>query len=203
MEQINNNGLESLVWIANHYQKNVTVGQLAHAIGLQSHSPTDWELKQCAHTLGYETQATLLTIHQLANIPLPALICINDNWHILTYQQELKLINPITLESVQWESVNITEITQLNVLLIKEQLEIEQKKKFGFAWFIPSIIRQRFKLKNVFILAAIVQLFALISPLLFQNLIDKVLVGRSLANLHILALGILAIAIAEPIVSHP
>ncbi|MGJ3354401.1 type I secretion system permease/ATPase [Providencia sp. Je.9.19] len=201
MEQINNNGLEALVWIANHFQKNVTVDQLTHAIGMQSYSPTDWELKQCAHTLGYETQSVLLTQLQLADIPLPALICIDSTWFILTHNQELNLVNPKTFESAQWQNTDITPETQFNVLLIKEQLEIEQKRAFGFSWFIPSIFRQRFKLKNVFILAAIVQLFALISPLLFQNLIDKVLVGRSLANLHILALGILAIAIAEPVYS--
>lgn len=60
-------------------------------------------------------------------------------------------------------------------------------------------MRQTAKLRNIFILSAVIQLFALVSPLLFQNLIDKVLVGRSLSNLHIIALAIFAIAIAEPL----
>ncbi|MEY0747265.1 ABC transporter transmembrane domain-containing protein, partial [Escherichia coli] len=88
---------------------------------------------------------------------------------------------------------------EFDIVLIKEQLEPEQKKTFGFSWFIPSILRQHVKLRNIFILSAIIQLFALISPLLFQNLIDKVLVGRSLSNLHVIALAIFAIAVAEPI----
>ncbi|BBG61759.1 Alpha-hemolysin translocation ATP-binding protein HlyB [Providencia rustigianii] len=198
MEAINNHGLEALVWIANHYQKNVTKEQLMHAIGMQTISPTDLELRECAQVIGYETQQVSLTYQQLAQIPLPALIFIDQQWHILTQNQPLTVMSAQGSEIVQWQDNNQLEYP---VLLIKEQLEPEQKRAFGIGWFIPSIIRQRFKLKNIFILAAIVQLFALISPLLFQNLIDKVLVGRSLPNLHILALGILAIAIAEPIYS--
>ncbi|MTC61656.1 type I secretion system permease/ATPase [Providencia rustigianii] len=198
MEAINNHGLEALVWIANHYQKNVTKEQLMHAIGMQTISPTDLELRECAQVIGYETQQVSLTYQQLAQIPLPALIFIDQQWHILTQNQPLTVMSAQGGKIVQWQDNNQLEYP---VLLIKEQLEPEQKRAFGIGWFIPSIIRQRFKLKNIFILAAIVQLFALISPLLFQNLIDKVLVGRSLPNLHILALAILAIAIAEPIYS--
>ncbi len=198
MEQRNNNGLEALVWIANHFQKNITQGQLMHAIGMQGDSPTDLELRECAQIIGYETQHVSLTQQQMQNIPLPALILINQRWHIITQNSPFTVITPQGDSVEPWDnSVDV----HYSVILIKEQLETEQKRAFGISWFIPSIIRQRFKLKNVFILAAIVQLFALISPLLFQNLIDKVLVGRSLPNLHILALGILAIAIAEPIYS--
>ncbi len=171
MEAINNHGLEALVWIANHYQKNVTKEQLMHAIGMQTISPTDLELRECAQVIGYETQQVSLTYQQLAQIPLPALIFIDQQWHILTQNQPLTVMSAQGSEIVQWQDNNQLEYP---VLLIKEQLEPEQKRAFGIGWFIPSIIRQRFKLKNIFILAAIVQLFALISPLLFQNLIDKV-----------------------------
>ena len=201
MEQINNNGLESLVWMANHFQKNVTVDQLMHAIGMQTSSPCDWELRECAHSLGYETQSVFLTQQQLNNIPLPALIYLDEVWYILTKKSGLILINPKNNTHSQWQNANFAPEIQFHILLIKEQIEVEQKRSFGFSWFIPSIFRQRFKLRNIFILAAIVQLFALISPLLFQNLIDKVLVGRSLTNLHVIALAILAVAIAEPIYS--
>ncbi|MBG5881534.1 type I secretion system permease/ATPase [Providencia alcalifaciens] len=198
MEQQNNNGLEALIWIANHFQKNVTQEQLMHAIGMQNDSPTDFEIRQCAQIIGYETELISLTRQQMQDIPLPALVLINQRWHIITQNSPLTVISPKGDGEESWD-----KSTEYNysVILIKEQLEKEQKRAFGISWFIPSIIRQRFKLKNVFILAAIVQFFALVSPLLFQNLIDKVLVGRSLPNLHVIALGILAIAIAEPVYS--
>ncbi|ENU1228529.1 type I secretion system permease/ATPase [Providencia rettgeri] len=199
MEQLNNHGLDALVWVAKYYQNTVSSDQLRHAIGMQTLSPTEWEIRECAHTLGYETELITAQYAQLSTLPLPALIYIDGFWQVISQENELVLINPI---NDKWEPIHnygTLPDTEIDVLLIKEQLESEQKKAFGFSWFIPSIFRQHVKLRNIFILSAIIQLFALISPLLFQNLIDKVLVGRSLSNLHVIALAIFAIAVAEPI----
>ena len=199
MEQLNNHGLDALVWVAKYYQNNVSSDQLRHAIGMQTLSPTEWEIRECAHTLGYETELITARYTQLITLPLPALIYIDGFWQVISQENELILINPTNEERKPiYNSIGHQE-TEYDVLLIKEQLEPEQKKAFGFSWFIPSILRQHVKLRNIFILSAIIQLFALISPLLFQNLIDKVLVGRSLSNLHVIALAIFAIAVAEPV----
>lgn len=199
MEQINNHGLDALVWMANYYHKNVSADQLRHAIGMQNTSPTDWEMRECAHMLGYETELVALPYSKLEHIPLPALAYIKGTWQVLHREKELILIDPVGNQQHAILDAEVEQHTELDILLFKEQLEPEQKKAFGFSWFIPSIMRQTAKLRNIFILSAVIQLFALVSPLLFQNLIDKVLVGRSLSNLHIIALAIFAIAIAEPL----
>ncbi|MBG5926165.1 type I secretion system permease/ATPase [Providencia rettgeri] len=199
MEQLNNHGLDALVWVAKYYQNNVSSDQLRHAIGMQTLSPTEWEIRECAQTLGYETELIAAQYTQLSTLPLPALIYINGFWQVISQENELVLINPTNDEREPIYNSIGHQQAKFDVLLIKEQLEPEQKKTFGFSWFIPSILRQHVKLRNIFILSAIIQLFALINPLLFQNLIDKVLVGRSLSNLHVIALAIFAIAVAEPI----
>ncbi|EMX6285639.1 type I secretion system permease/ATPase [Providencia sp. PROV257] len=199
MEQFNNHGLDALVWVAKYYQNNVSSDQLRHAIGMQTLSPTEWEIRECAHTLGYETKLIAVQYTQLKTLPLPALIYIDGFWQVINQENELIIINPTNEERKPIHNSIGHQETEYDVLLIKEQLEPEQKKAFGFSWFIPSVLRQHVKLRNIFILSAIIQLFALISPLLFQNLIDKVLVGRSLSNLHVIALAIFAIAVAEPI----
>ena len=198
MEQMNNNGLEAIVWIANYYKKNVTKEQLRHAIGLQATLPTEWDIRECAHTLGYETELISLSHSQLNSLPLPALVYFEGMWKILDSKNEIVLINPENNEQQAIHDITFNTHAQLDVLLIKEQQETEQKKAFGFGWFIPSIMRQYCKLRNIFILSAVIQLFALISPLLFQNLVDKVLVGRSISNLHVIAIAIFAIAVMEP-----
>lgn len=201
MEKIDNNyGLEALIWVANHYQKSLTKDQLMHAIGMSTTSPTDWELRECAHITGYETELIKFNKQQLASLPLPALIEVHGCWFILSKESDntLILIHPISNKIEHLDNL-LSTTDNVKALLIKEQFEIEQKKKFGISWFIPSILRQRSQLKNIFILAAVVQLFALINPLFFQNVIDKVLVGRSIDSLHVLAIGIISIAFAEPL----
>ena len=49
---------------------------------------------------------------------------------------------------------------------------------FGFRWFLPSIWRYRKPLAHVLIASLFVQIFALITPLFFQIVVDKVLVHK-------------------------
>jgi subfamily B ATP-binding cassette protein HlyB/CyaB len=54
-------------------------------------------------------------------------------------------------------------------------------------------------LTEVVVASFFLQLFALISPLFFQVVIDKVLVHRSLSTLEVLVIGLVAIAAFETI----
>ena len=65
---------------------------------------------------------------------------------------------------------------------------------FGFRWFLPSIWRYRKPLAQVLIASLVVQLFALATPLLFQVIIDKVLVHKGFSTLAVIALGLAGIA---------
>lgn len=84
MEQLNNHGLDALVWVAKYYQNNVSSDQLRHAIGMQTLSPTEWEIRECAQTLGYETELIAAQYTQLSTLPLPALIYINGFWQVIS-----------------------------------------------------------------------------------------------------------------------
>ena len=51
-------------------------------------------------------------------------------------------------------------------------------KTFGFRWFLPSILRYRKPLAHVVVASLFVQIFALVTPLFFQLVVDKVLVHK-------------------------
>ena len=70
---------------------------------------------------------------------------------------------------------------------------------FGFAWFLPAIAKYRWFLGEVLLTSLGLQIFALVTPLFFQVVIDKVLVHRGLTTLHVLAVGMLALAVFEAI----
>jgi len=69
--------------------------------------------------------------------------------------------------------------------------------KFGLSWFIPSIVKYKKYLGDVLIASFFVQLFALVTPLFFQVVVDKVLVHRGLTTLDILAVGLLVVSIFD------
>ncbi len=57
-------------------------------------------------------------------------------------------------------------------------------------------------LGEVLIASFFLQVFALISPLFFQVVIDKVLVHRGLSTLDVLILGLVAIGVFETVQPH-
>lgn len=69
--------------------------------------------------------------------------------------------------------------------------------RFDFSWFIPAILKYRKLFYEVLIASLFLQLFALVTPLFFQVVIDKVLVHKGLTTLHILAIGLLTLAVFE------
>src|SRR5262249_36011169 len=68
---------------------------------------------------------------------------------------------------------------------------------FGFRWFLPSIWRYRKPLSQILIASLIVQVFALATPLLFQVIIDKVLVHKGFSTLTVIAIGLAGIPVVD------
>ncbi|MCO7049142.1 type I secretion system permease/ATPase, partial [Proteus terrae] len=87
----------------------------------------------------------------------------------------------------------------LNTLLLITKEPSPLSAKFDFRWFIPSLLRQKNALLFIFILACCCQLFALVGPLIFEIMIDKVLTGRNLSNLHLFGYLLILIAVTEPL----
>ena len=72
-------------------------------------------------------------------------------------------------------------------------------RRFDITWFLGAIHKYRHLLSEVLIASFFLQLFALVSPLFFQVVIDKVLVHRSLSTLDVLVIGLVAISLFETV----
>ena len=68
---------------------------------------------------------------------------------------------------------------------------------FGFWWFLPSLARYKTPLFHVLLASLFVQLFALLTPLFFQVIVDKVLNYRSYSTLTVLIVGLAVIGIFD------
>ena len=66
---------------------------------------------------------------------------------------------------------------------------------FDITWFLGAIYKYRRLLSEVLVASFFLQLFALVSPLFFQVVIDKVLAHRSMSTLDVLAIGLLGISV--------
>ena len=85
----------------------------------------------------------------------------------------------------------LSEFGGLVYLVKSKQSALASLAKFDFSWFIPAIIRYRKELAFVVILSLATQLIALLTPLFFQVVTDKVLVHNANTTLNVFALGLL------------
>ena len=75
-------------------------------------------------------------------------------------------------------------------------------ESFGFHWFWPSIWRYRKPIGHVLLASLVVQIFALISPLFFQVVIDKVLSHRSYSTLFVIVIGLALIGLFDVLLQY-
>jgi subfamily B ATP-binding cassette protein HlyB/CyaB len=73
--------------------------------------------------------------------------------------------------------------------------------RFDFTWFIPAIVKYRKLVGEALVASLALQLFALVTPLFFQVVVDKVLVHKGLSTLTVIAVGLLATVVFESTLS--
>lgn len=73
--------------------------------------------------------------------------------------------------------------------------------RFGIGWFWLSLRKYRGLMGEVLLASLFVQVFALVTPLVFQVVIDKVLTQHALTTLDVLVVALVGLAIFEAVLS--
>ncbi|MBL0462189.1 type I secretion system permease/ATPase [Aeromonas dhakensis] len=198
-----NGALAALTHAAHQLMLTADADQLAHALGCDL-APPDLTVREAAAHLGLRSALSQGPGCPLAALPLPALLKRDGRWYTITAITAItpagwQLFDPASGTSSLQPLPSQAEAAQWHFLLLAQQDLTPAEVKFGLGWFSPAVLRQQKQLRDVFCFAILLQLIALASPLLFENIIDKVLVGRSLGSLHVLALAMVALACAEPL----
>jgi subfamily B ATP-binding cassette protein HlyB/CyaB len=85
------------------------------------------------------------------------------------------------------------------ILMTRRAALLDLSRGFDITWFLGAIHKYRRVLSEVLVASFFLQLFALVSPMFFQVVIDKVLVHRSLSTLDVLLIGLVGISAFETI----
>lgn len=72
---------------------------------------------------------------------------------------------------------------------------------FGFSWFIPTILKFKSGFITVLIAILVMQLLGLLTPVMIQAVVDKVLSNKVMSTLQVLSIGIGLVYIFEMILS--
>ncbi|MDU6377585.1 MAG: ABC transporter transmembrane domain-containing protein, partial [Bradyrhizobium sp.] len=88
------------------------------------------------------------------------------------------------------------------LILIAKRAELsDTARRFNLGWFVSAIGKYRRILIEVLLASFVIQLFGLATPMIFQVVIDKVLVHRGLSTLEVMVAGLALIALFEAVLS--
>jgi subfamily B ATP-binding cassette protein HlyB/CyaB len=178
---------------------------LLHDLGRSANDPLAIsDLLLAAKRLGLRARRVDTTTDRLLLTPLPALARLHDGSYVVLAQcdsqrvlfqsfaegaEQRPVIEPLTAFAEHWSG---------ELVLITSRASLAgELAKFDFSWFIPSLVKHRKLLGEVLMVSAFLQLFALVSPLFFQVVMDKVLVHRGTSTLDVLVVGLVVVMLFE------
>lgn len=196
-------GLQCLITIATYYRIPTDKKNLIHNLAMEGKTFTDIELLRAAKLLKIKAKSAIISSDKLWKMTFPAMLKTSDGYLLILKADKEKCLIIDEKRDIPhiMEIRKLCEIWNGNILLFVPRTIQNRDVKFGFKWFIPTIIKYKKPLLEVLISALMMQVLALLSPLITQSVIDKVLVHNSLSTLDVLAIGLLLITIFETILS--
>lgn len=197
--------LQGLVLLAQFHGIAADATQLAHEFGRTGEHFDEPALLLAARKIGLKAKvvAQPLARMAMANLPAVALVADGDSFIVAKVNGDQVLIHDLVQERPRAISK-----TEFEVLYVGRLLQVASRAsvlgdlaKFDFSWFIPAVVKYRKLLLEVFIVSFFIQMFALVTPLFYQVVMDKVLVHRGLTTLDVIAIGLGSMAVFDVVLS--
>ena len=206
--------VKSLVLVAQYHHIAAEESQLRHQYATHGQYFDDRDLLNGAKGLGFKARKVSFSFSQLNNSLLPAIAKTQNNHYFVIakisaspktsavgdHSHSVKALvffpneqSPRKISRQELEDLWAGEL----FLLSKKSIIPESVREFDLTWFIPSLIKYRKLFADVLLASFFLQLFALVTPLFFQVVMDKVLVHRGLSTLDVLAVGFFVVVVFE------
>ncbi|WP_448032971.1 type I secretion system permease/ATPase [Bradyrhizobium liaoningense] len=193
-------GLIALVMMLRFNGLAVDPERIRHQFGTIIRVP---EILRCAKELGLKARLVRTNWSRLARLPMPALAILREDRFLIfgkATEERVIALEPGRPQPVMMSRMELEAVWDGVVILMTRRASLSDlARRFDITWFLGAIRKYRRLLLEVLAASFCLQLFALVSPLFFQVIIDKVLVHRSMSTLDVLAIGLVATAVFETI----
>jgi subfamily B ATP-binding cassette protein HlyB/CyaB len=194
-------GLSILVTLLRFHGIGADPEQIRHRFGAASISTT--EMLRCAKEFGLKASMRATRWSRLARTPLPGIITLRDGGFLLLGKvsaDEALVQSPLSPGPVLMSKAALEAAWDGRIVLMTRRAGLtDLAQRFDIGWFLRAMHKYRGLLGEVLIASFFLQVFALVTPLFFQVVIDKVLVHRGLTTLDVLIIGLAAISIFESV----
>lgn len=196
--------LVSFIAVAKVNNVPLTEDQLNHHFSLNEQDIDENSILYLSKKVGLKSKATSLSIAKLQDLSLPALVGLKDGGFVVLARvdrESVTIYDPVvgTPEEISFEKFE--EIWTGRIILVKNKDLRYQRIKFGIKWFLPTIFKYKKAFLDVLLAAFTIQILGLVSPLVTQAVIDKVLSHKAYNTLKVLMIGLIIIIIFETLMS--
>jgi ATP-binding cassette, subfamily B, bacterial HlyB/CyaB len=196
-------GLECLVMLARFHGVALDPMQIRHEFALGFNPANEVILLAIAKRAGLKARSFKSSIDRIESIALPVIAKgVNGSAFIIAAIDKAvtggkALIQDPTQpapESLTFEQLASRWDGQV-IAITPRGISARGMRKFDFTWFIPALVKHRKLIGEVLIASFFVQMVALVTPLFFQVVMDKVLVNQAISTLTIVCLGLLIVSV--------
>ncbi|MBR1254960.1 type I secretion system permease/ATPase [Bradyrhizobium sp. AUGA SZCCT0240] len=176
-------------------------GQIRHRVGAAGVGVT--EILRCAKEFGLKARVQKTSWSRLAVTPLPGIAVLRDGGFLIlgkVIDDNLLVQRPLSPRPETMTQDELEAIWDGDIILMARRASLtDLSRRFDIGWFVGAVHKYRSLLSEVLVASFFIQIFAVVSPLFFQVVIDKVLVHRSMSTLDVLIIGLVALTVFEAI----
>jgi len=194
-------GLACLLVLARYHGIAAEAGRVRHEFGAPGRALDETGVLRAARRLGFRARVVRRGLSRLRTAALPAIAILADGGHAVLARADGDIVHLHDPRVPRPQAIPRAQFERLwsgRVILLATRADAPAgPRRFGLGWFAPAIVKYRRLLGEVVVASFFLQLFALLTPLFTQVIIDKVLLHHGLTTLHVLAVGMLALTVFE------
>ncbi len=185
----------------------IALEQIKHHFGNKEGRLAPLQLARVFKAIGLRAKVVKKDVTQLdsALFPVVAELKTGEYLVLAKYSSERQsfLVQKGPTERSGWQSLDSLrpQLTNNLLLLKKNGDNVGVQKDFGLRWFLSAASKYWKILRDCVLASMFVQIFALLSPLVFMIVIDKVLSNNSLSTLDVLVFALVVVSFFEIILN--
>jgi subfamily B ATP-binding cassette protein HlyB/CyaB len=195
-------GLISLAIVLNILKINANIDRIKHEYCCGEFDIDDVAMIKAIRDHDCRSRKITIKKERIAKVPTPFVAKSVDGGYFVVGKVEGDGVL-VQVPGKKPEVLNLIEFWNIfsqEAILIKRQNSLmEDGVKFSLSWFLTAIKKYKGILSEVLVASIFVQLFALVTPLVFQVVMDKVLVHSSISTLNVLVFALIVMAVFESI----
>ena len=188
-------GAACMVMIGRYWNKSFSLNRIRDLARVSRSGSSLKGLVSAAETLGFVTKPVKADLNQLAQQKLPAIAHWEGNHYVVVYEikgNRIVMGDPAIGQRTLTRQEFVAGWSGYALLLEPTTSLKSDEINSGLWWQFLEILKPHsFVLSEIFIASVLIQLFSLITPLLTQVILDRVVVQRSGSTLMAVGFGLL------------